>query len=70
MGHPLDALIESEEGKKVIYNLHWKPTAAVVKKLNKEFSTWHFRTDGRLETEKGEAFEKDAEKMIASLEKN
>jgi len=68
MGHPLDALIESEDDKKVVFNLFWSPTQAVVNKLNKEFLTWRFRTDGRMEAQRGDDFEKDAEKMIASLE--
>ena len=68
MGHPLDALIESEDDKKVVFNLHWSPSKAVVNKLNKEFLTWRFSTDGRLEAQRGDDFEKDAEKMIASLE--
>jgi len=67
MGHDLEHLKTHEDGRKVTYNLFWKPSKQTVNKLNKEFLTFRFHTNGTLSAVRGRQFARDAEVLIRRL---
>jgi len=78
MGHNFEVLKIKETPSLVTYNIaqhgvNWKPTKAVVDKINKLFHTFHFTTTGRMTAQRGREFARDAEvltKMLKAYEVN
>jgi hypothetical protein len=69
MGHDLEHLRTHVDGRKVTYNLFWKPSTATVNKLNKLFMTFRFHTNGTLSAVRGRQFARDAEILIRMMNK-
>jgi hypothetical protein len=69
MGHDLEHLLTHQDGRKVTYNLFWKPSTATVNKLNKMFLTFRFHTNGTLSAVRGRQFARDAEILIRMMNK-
>ena len=78
MGHNFEVLKIAETPNRVTYNIaqhgvNWKPTKAVVDKINKLFHTFRFTTTGRMYAQRGREFARDAEvltKMLKEYEIN
>ena len=68
-GHTLEHLRTHQEGRTVTFNLFWQPSKQTVDKLNKEFLTFRFHTNGTLTAVRGRQFARDAEVLIRRLKK-
>lgn len=74
MGHNFEVLKIAETPQQVTYNIaqhgvNWKPTKAVVDKINKLFHTFRFTTTGRMYAQRGREFARDAEVLTKMLKK-
>lgn len=67
MGHELEELKTDEDGRRVTFNLFWKPSKQQLDKLNKEFMTFRFHQNGTLSALRGRQFARDAEVLIRRL---
>jgi|APGre2960657404_1045060.scaffolds.fasta_scaffold21022_3 hypothetical protein len=70
MGHELEELKTDEDGRRVTFNLFWKPSKQTVDKLNKEFMTFRFHQNGTLSALRGRQFARDAEVLIRRLKEH
>ena len=70
MGHELEELKTDEDGRRVTFNLFWKPSKQQVDKLNKEFMTFRFHQNGTLSALRGRQFARDAEVLIRRLKEH